>query len=164
MDFSGFSDTEQQIETQYTAHQIAEWFINWAISDDDDQGEDLTNLKVQKLLYYAQGHYLARYGKPLFSNKIEAWAHGPVVPAIYAEMKYSKSLKPSPDYDWSVIDRDTTEFLAGIWDAYGQFSAWKLRNMSHATAPWRDRFTPDEKHTVIPTDAIKRYFVGVESK
>ena len=48
-------------------------------------GDDVTNLKVQKLVYYAQGFYLALNGKPLFNNDIKAWAHGPVVPELYQE-------------------------------------------------------------------------------
>ena len=155
---------ETSLSAKYSAHDIARWFQNWAVSDDDDQGEELTNLKIQKLLYYAQGHYLAKYGKPLFHDQIEAWAHGPVVSEVYRDMKYGDSLKADDNYDWNLIDKETTEFLAGIWEAYGQFSAWKLRNMSHATAPWKDRFNPAEKHTVIPNEAIRKYFVGVEAQ
>ncbi|WP_317643179.1 Panacea domain-containing protein [Bombiscardovia apis] len=151
-------------QAKYSAQQIAQWFINWAYNDDDQDGDDLTNLKVQKLLYYAQGHYLARYGKPLFSEPIQAWAHGPVVPEVYREMKYSSDdLAPDSDYNWSLIDEDTASFLAGIWDTYGQYSAWKLRNMSHDTAPWKDRFNPDQKSTVIPNEAIRQYFSGIDT-
>ena len=42
--------------------------------------DDLTNMKLNKLLYFAQGYYLKKYGRPLFDNAIEAWEHGPVVP------------------------------------------------------------------------------------
>lgn len=49
--------------------------------------DDLTNMKLNKLLYFAQGHYLQRYGKPLFDNAVEAWDHGPVVPEVYTAYK-----------------------------------------------------------------------------
>lgn len=79
-------------------------------------------------------------------------------------MKYGDTLKADDDYDWNRIDEGTAKFLAGIWDTYGQFSAWKLRNMSHATAPWKDHFDSAEKHKAIPNEAIKKYFVGVEAQ
>jgi uncharacterized phage-associated protein len=44
-----------------------------------DIGDVISNLKLQKLLYYAQGFYLAIYGKALFEEDIVAWEHGPVV-------------------------------------------------------------------------------------
>jgi len=151
---------------KYTAHQIAEWFMNWAASDEDEGSSDIDNLKMQKILYYADGHYLARKGSPLFGEAIEAWAHGPVVPEIYREMKYGKPqpIVANDDYKWNVIDGETSKFLAGIWDAYGQYSSWKLRNMTHATAPWRDKFDPDIKNNPIENDAIRKYFISVEAQ
>lgn len=49
-----------------------------------DAFDDLTNMKINKLLYFAQGHYLREYGEPLFDDGIEAWDHGPVIPAVYS--------------------------------------------------------------------------------
>ena len=49
--------------------------------------DDLTNMKLNKLLYFSQGHYLKKYGRPLFNNVIEAWGHGPVVPEVYSTYK-----------------------------------------------------------------------------
>ena len=49
--------------------------------------DDLTNMKLNKLLYFAQGYYLKKYGRPLFDNAIEAWEHGPVVPEVYSAYK-----------------------------------------------------------------------------
>ena len=46
-------------------------------------GYQVTNLKLQKTLYYVQGYYLARFGKPLFADEIVNWAYGPVVPEAY---------------------------------------------------------------------------------
>ena len=48
---------------------------------------DMTNMKLNKLLYYAQGIHLARTGHPLFRDQIEAWQHGPVVPSVYQQYK-----------------------------------------------------------------------------
>ena len=53
----------------------------------EDAGDLISNLKLQKLLYYAQGFHLALYDQPLFPEAIEAWTHGPVVPDLYRHYK-----------------------------------------------------------------------------
>jgi uncharacterized phage-associated protein len=55
---------------------VADYFINLNLGDDEG---DVSNMKLQKLLYFAQGRFLAQNGIPLFDNPIEAWNHGPVV-------------------------------------------------------------------------------------
>lgn len=50
-------------------------------------GELMTNLKLQKMLYYQQGFHLAYFGTPLFDDEIEAWMYGPVVPSVYNHYK-----------------------------------------------------------------------------
>ena len=73
---------------KYTAEQIASWFLLYNNLKVEEEGADsITNLKLQKLLYYAQGCYLALENKPLFNDNIVAWKHGPVVECIYN--KYS---------------------------------------------------------------------------
>ena len=67
----------------YPALTIAKWFIAWAEAEE----EELSNLKLQKLLYYAQGHHLAERHAPVFTEPIQAWSHGPVVPPVYHEYK-----------------------------------------------------------------------------
>ena len=45
----------------------------------NEEGEPMTHMRLQKLLYYVQGWHMAWYGRPLFAERIEAWQHGPVV-------------------------------------------------------------------------------------
>jgi uncharacterized phage-associated protein len=59
-----------------TCNEVADYFITIV---GESCGEDLTHLKLQKLVYYAQGFHLGLFDKPLFEEPIEAWAHGPVV-------------------------------------------------------------------------------------
>ena len=59
---------------------VAKYFLSLS---DDSSGDYISNLKLQKLLYYAQGFHLAIFNKPLFNEPIEAWAHGPVVGSSY---------------------------------------------------------------------------------
>jgi len=137
---------------------IAKWFIAWA----EDEQADLSNLKLQKLLYYAQGWMLRNTGRPLFRERIRAWSHGPVVPDVYHEFKAFGSgdlkLPADDDFEWSDVDDQATELLIRVWNTYGKFSAWGLRNMTHAEPPWQNHFEPDGYNPEIPNDEIREYF------
>lgn len=117
-----------------SAQLVAEYFL---ALQDEDAGDTISNLKLQKLLYYAQGFHLAVFGVCLFEDEIEKWTHGPVVPTIYHEYKsHGQNDIPAPtDVDFSEID---TEFLNEVYNEFGQYSAWKLRNMTHDESPWVD--------------------------
>lgn len=145
----------------YSAETIAKWFVAWAETDESGEAE-LSNLKLQKLLYYAQGHHLARTGRPLFDDPIEAWDHGPVVPAVYHNFKNFEShpltLDPDDPFDWDHVSEETTQLLIDVWERYGEFAAWKLRNMTHAEAPWVDAYQRRVSHIEITQDALRRYF------
>jgi uncharacterized phage-associated protein len=142
----------------YSAQTIAKWFIAWA----EVEGEELSNLKLQKLLYYAQGHYLGTNHRPLFPDEIQAWSHGPVVPDVYHSYKTSGSASielPDDDpFTWDEVDSETSEFLSTVWNTYGGFSAGRLRNMTHEEQPWQAHFRPDERGIAIPEDEIEKYF------
>lgn len=75
----------------YKALDIAKWFVNRAHKDvDENGGEYVSHLKLQKMLYYAQGCYGALTGERLFDDKISHWEHGPVVGNVYHEFKKYK--------------------------------------------------------------------------
>jgi len=136
------------------AIDVAKYFLSLT----DEDAEDFTsNLKLQKLLYYAQGLHLALYDGPLFPELIEAWTHGPVVPQVYYTYKGNGSCAiPAPDdLDFSVYDEKTRELLDEIHNVFGQFSAWKLRNMTHEEPPWKE--VADFAGT-ISHDSMREYF------
>lgn len=142
---------------KYDAMTVAKWLVAYADADD----ADISNLKLQKLLYYAQGHFLASKGQPLFDDPIQAWSHGPVVPDIYHAFKKFSSgdvqLDEGDKFTFDSVDDDTTQFLLGVWDKYARFSAWGLRNMTHNEPPWKDAFDGN-RNVVIPLGSIQRYF------
>jgi uncharacterized phage-associated protein len=144
----------------YDAMTIAKWFVAYAEADEADS----SNLKIQKLLYYAQGHHLAATGERLFPDPIQAWSHGPVVPSVYHAFKVFRSgdvhLADDDDFDFDDVDDGTTQFLLGVWDAYAKYSPWGLRNMTHSEPPWVDTF--DGKRNVeIPVESIHKYFANL---
>ena len=143
----------------YSASTIAKWFLAWAELTENDQS-DISAMKLQKLLYYAQGHFLAATGEPLFDEKIKAWSHGPVVPQVWHEYKHAGSNSlPGPDaseFSWDDVKPDDTDFLVSVWNRYGGYSAWFLRNKTHQEAPWIDAFAnPSDE---ISLDAMEAFF------
>ena len=141
---------------KYSANQIAKWFLFYNRTMMEEYDADLiSNLKLQKLLYYAQGCYLALRNRPLFNEKILAWKHGPAINEVYQEYKMNKSNGiPYNDTYTEYIDSDTEEILKQVYEAFGQYSAWGLRNMTHAETPWIETEQSEE----IKTESIKKYF------
>ena len=76
-----------------TAKDVAEYFLSRV---DEDAGDSLSNLKIQKLAYYAQGYHLALHGTPLFNERIEAWQHGPRIYRSLSRVSPVRS-KPTPN-------------------------------------------------------------------
>jgi len=138
------------------AIEVARYFLSLT---DEDAGELISNLKLQKLLYYAQGFHLAIYDEPLFPEPIEAWAHGPVVEDVYHQYKkYGSSPIPLEEVDFDVFNQEQSEFLNEIYTTFGQYSAWKLREMTHDEPPWKDTYNEDAPGTIITHEALLGYF------
>ena len=145
--------------TKHTARQVADWFLAWSEHND----ATLSNLKLQKLLYYAQGHYLGAHGEPMFDDSIEAWAHGPVVRSVYHDLKQfgnepiDVDVALDDDFAWDNF-RDVEDDLMRVWNTYGHYAAWALRNRTHREAPWKSTFEQDKKYLVIPQEAMREFF------
>lgn len=141
----------------HTASQVAKWFLaHNRIAENDEGAELISNLKLQKLLYYAQGCFLAVTDEPLFGDDIVAWQHGPVVENIYHTYKNNgaKGIPFEEDFDSSEFTAEENDLLSEVYTVFGQYSAWKLRNMTHSESPWLD--TPQGE--VITKEKIKDYF------
>lgn len=136
-----------------TAKEIAKYFLTFT---NEDCGDTISNLKLQKLVYYAQGFHLALHGVTLFEDKIYAWQHGPVVDTLYHDYKeFGSNGIPVPEIDLTVYSEQVKELLNDVYEIYGQFSAWKLRNMTHEETPWME--TP--LNSEITTESLKRFFM-----
>jgi len=135
----------------YTAITIAEYFLSL---NDPDAGDVMTNLHLQKLLYYAQGWHGALFHRPLFAEPLEAWMHGPVVPSVYYGYPRTGPLTGDTRFDPQQLDPDTRAFLDEVYAVYGQFSAWKLRNLILTEPPWRE--TPTGQ--AISPDHLQQFF------
>jgi uncharacterized phage-associated protein len=112
-------------------------------------------MKLHRLLYYCQGHYLAHLGEPLFSEAISAWDDGPVVDALWhAE---SEGVAPSPSRKLTNGELNTIGYVAS---RYGGMNGLDLKHLTQAEDPWRmaDRERVRGGSAVIEHDWMRDYF------
>lgn len=141
-----------------TALEVANYFLNQV---DLDSGSDpLSNLKIQKLVYYAQGYHLAMFGKPLFDEEIEAWPHGPVIPSLYTEFKkYGAGPIEKPRIlNNQLFSKEARDMLDKVFAYYDQFSAIKLRSMTHNEPTWENNYLPGRAYNPISKKDLTDYF------
>lgn len=106
---------------------------------EDGMEAEMTNMKVQKLLYYSQSLHLALYDEPLFDEEIQAWRYGPVCPPayrFYSEFEAKQLPIPSKEFLLQVAD-DKKKLLEEIWEYFGSYHAYLLSDMTHLEFPWK---------------------------
>lgn len=136
----------------YQAIDIAKHIL--ALSN-PEVGDVITNLKLQKLLYYVQGFHLAITGNKLFEEDILAWQYGPVVPEVYHYYKNrgAAAIEVPTEID-TELDESELEILQEVYKVYGQYSALKLMEMTHMESPWQQTNISE----VIQPDLMIEYF------
>jgi uncharacterized phage-associated protein len=123
---------------------------------EDGEYELISHMKLQKLVYFCQGYSLALYGRPLFSEPVEAWTHGPVCPKLYHLLKGYGSLPitASIDPERIMLNEHEKHLIEMVYDSYGQYSASRLRKITHEEGPWKTA----RINTAIPQEAMFKYF------
>lgn len=157
--------TNHSIKSPYTAENVAKYFIylaSQAFVGDNKEREGITNLKLQKVLYFAQAYYLSKIGKPLFSDSIEAWEYGPVVPDVYRKFRHSGSNPIICEEDKSSLSNEDKETLKNVWGTFGGYSASKLVDITHAHTPWKEANKSADR--IISNKAIKEYYAPLLNK
>lgn len=126
---------------------------------DASQGEIISNLKLQKMLYYMQGFFIAVFDRKLFDNEIEAWQYGPVVKEMYEHFKVfgSGAIVLKENTEVQDLTKEETELFNEVMEEYGQFSAIKLMNMTHNELPWKKVFYENPQGE-ISYDLLSEYF------
>lgn len=140
----------------HSCFDVAKYFL---AQSSEDAGDLISNLKLQKLVYYAQGFCLALNGRPFFNEKIEAWLHGPVIPELYHQYKECGSghISHPDEFDLDIFTPEERELLDEVYEFYGQYSAWRLRQLTHDEAPWRESYR-EGSNQVITLDSMNRFF------
>lgn len=152
----------------YEALLIARFAINY--SNKKEYG--ISNLKLQKILYFIQAYFLITVNKPCFSDSIEAWDFGPVVPVVYHEFKqFGSGNIPKIDsyfmgnifdvkvkkFDDSSIDDCDKRNIESVIDEFKDFSATDLVKLTHSQDPWKNAYVPFANN-VITNESIKEFF------
>lgn len=96
----------------------------------------ITTWKLQKLVYYCQAWHLVWQEKPLFRAKIEAWANGPVVPALYKQHRGRFEVAAWPTGDAGKLSADQKETVDAVLAFYGDKTSQWLSDLTHGEAPW----------------------------
>ena len=156
---------------KYSVIDVCRHIINY--SNKKEYG--ISNLKLQKLLYFTQAYFLLTKQEACFEEKIEAWDVGPVVPAAYREYKQfgsgnipmityvvEKDLdniwnsKVVPYYD-GLITTEDKRLIDPVVDKFSEYSASDLVGLTHRQRPWIDSYVPN-RNNEITVKAIEEYF------
>lgn len=142
----------------FKVQDIANFFIYLSTNQVDECF--ITNLKLNKLLYYAQGCYLARTGKPLFSDAIEAWQYGPVVPDIYKKYRVcgrNPIQSVDDDFNPGIFAGEELEALMDVYREFGKYSGSALVSLTHQkNTPWEK--ANRNSQTIISNEDIEQFF------
>lgn len=134
-----------------------------------DKRGRLTTWKLQKLCYYSQAWSLVWDGEPLYKEKIEAWANGPVVPALYEKHRgkfYINSIDGNPQK----LNRTQRETVDAVLKAYGKKPSSWLSASTHRERPWKDARSRahlalgERGNSVIRLDDMAEYYEGLNAE
>lgn len=99
--------------------------------------DDLTAMKLEKLVYFAQATHLARYGTPLFEDEIQAWRDGPVVRRLYNQHTGMRGVDEWASGDPARLTATGQAVVDTVVRRYGDLGAEELSDITHRQAPWR---------------------------
>lgn len=123
--------------------------------------DSMTQKKLQKLCYYAQGWFLGITGEKLFNEELQAWVHGPVSPVLYSEYRdygYNKI----PQEKVSHASEELKNLINQIYRIYGELDGDQLEYLTHKEKPWieaRNGLEPfDASDQRIDTKVMERFF------
>lgn len=157
----------------YSPKSIANYFLDLAKAN----GQSVSPMKLQKLVYYAHGWFAGHTGQPLINEAVEAWQYGPVIPSLYHEFKrFGAGNITAKATDWEGLelkevscpeDASLRKFLENVWTSYGQYTGVRLSEMTHAPdGPWDQTWKQSAgvRGADIPFDRIAEHFKAAAEK
>ncbi len=151
------------MRTTTTALDVTAYLLWLSEHADPDDPVFLTNLHIQKLLFYAQGWALAEWHAPLFADDVQAWVHGPVVYSVWKRLeRHGKKPVDAAELPQSSLSDTEKALIRSVWEAYKGYSGPALRDLSHEEAPWQAarqgmfRFDPSTRP--MPVEDLERHF------
>lgn len=145
---------------------------NYVLDTTAERGASVTNMSLNKILYFSHGWHLAVHDAPLISVAFEAWDYGPVLPLLYHQFKAygdreistrATQIDLASGRNVEVgyrLAEETRDHLNVMIEFYGPKSGPTLSHLSHDPAgPWATvRRSPNRPSMSIPDDLIKAYF------
>ena len=122
-------------------------------------GRPIEVTRLNKLLYFAQGHALAVLKHPLFTNQIDAWDHGPVVAVVYKS--FNKIVERTEQIGLAdiSISPEEMDIIMDVWEQYRDYTAKELVDLTHEPgSPWAEVYKPKVMNSHIPLELIQQYF------
>lgn len=164
-----------------TAAAVANAFLDLQNADPNKGNfPPIDQMKLYKLVYYAQAWWLAHTGSPLFEEDVEAWPWGPVVRELYGQFR-SAGRGPIQEQRATIVtkngwldytyqepprpEQNVMDFLKQIWEIHRPYTGISLSNATHAPGePWtivKDLHSDDlSSKPLIPLDLIRDVFRG----
>ena len=144
----------------YTALTIADEILKIA----KRKGLSLTPMQLMKLVYISHGWALAVLKEDLFSDRIEAWKFGPVIPGLYqATKQYGRNTIPLDLIDEgskSNVNDNVRVFLEDVVSKYGNLNGIQLSNLTHRPGtPWEQVYRDGMMNIEIPDNVIRDHYV-----
>jgi uncharacterized phage-associated protein len=137
-----------------SAHDVAKYIL--------EQKGEMDTWKLQKLVYYSQAWHLVWEDEPLFTDRIEAWANGPVIPELFNEHRQRFKMKKWPKGNVSRLTKSQKESIEVVLKHYGERTGFALREQTHKESPWKDArgSTPPgaSSKKQITRDSIAQYY------
>lgn len=144
----------------YSAFEVAKYII-WYCTKEN---HIVSNLKLQKILYFVQAEFLVARNTPCFNEKIEAWTFGPVVPDVYYKYRaFGNAHIPCVDMTDSYnITHEDRLLINGIVDACAPYTAPQLTEITRNQSPWLKAYHTN-KSCIISETSIHEFFKKEES-
>ena len=125
-------------------------------------GIGISPLKLQKLLYYVQGHHFATTGETLFTDTVEAWEHGPAVRGVYHRFKRFSHTLITGSFATLQLPVPARITIAAVLLLYGSKHAKALETRTHSELPWQEAFNVS-KNEPIKLETMRSFFNNSEN-
>lgn len=139
----------------YSALDVAKYVINYEHS----KGREVSNLRLQKLLYFVQAKVLMETDVPCFIDEMQAWDFGPVVPSVYYKYRIYGAMDISMNEAVPNIESKILGFISAILEYCSPYPTYQLVEITHQQTPWIYARAQGSKSVISPV-AIKEYFLS----
>lgn len=162
------------VKRAYDAIDVANYIVNYCI----DNNDPVSNLKLQKVLYYVQAASLVEHDDIMFRDDICAWKYGPVVESVYHNFKWfvDKAIdeKVTGKYDFfenedddsynpeEIIMESDRNLIQKVITSYKSYSALSMVKKTHNEAPWKNAYANNEEY--IKVTEIKKFYSTTENR